>query len=362
MSFAHQRRTGLGVILTLCLGCPLHAAVVPTMLGDMVKAARLDRNGQEASAGSGSAAPWHDASPLPSIPSVRHVLVGAGKLPASLVRSASSLFPRATFHTAYGMTEACSSITFGLAGGAVPAESLALAWDHQRQLLEGLTAGECCEERRCNAKRVAASAAAMPVVLGMWEGAAVAVCAGGAGGDGGRGETPSGMPSHVVNVGFPPAGIEVRVVASDGASGAGVEGEVQVRGPNVTLGYARASSADGTGERQRETRRVPGSLALVMAAALCVCLHPTTALLRVPAPRSLVSNDRIYIIDCLPAPAALSVSRTPLTPEGWLQTGDAGVMSPSGRLWLVGRLKDVVRSGGENVHAGEVEEVLQRMR
>lgn len=36
-----------------------------------------------------------------------------------------------------------------------------------------------------------------------------------------------------------------------------------------------------------------------------------------------------------------------------------GALDSEGRLWLVGRLKDVIRSGGENVHASEVEAVLE---
>lgn len=36
-----------------------------------------------------------------------------------------------------------------------------------------------------------------------------------------------------------------------------------------------------------------------------------------------------------------------------------GHIDERGRLWLVGRLKDVVRSGGENVAVGEVEQVSQ---
>lgn len=49
-----------------------------------------------------------------------------------------------------------------------------------------------------------------------------------------------------------------------------------------------------------------------------------------------------------------------LSPDGWLRTGDLGWRDASGNCWLVGRLKDVIRSGGENVSAPEVERVLIR--
>jgi fatty-acyl-CoA synthase len=46
--------------------------------------------------------------------------------------------------------------------------------------------------------------------------------------------------------------------------------------------------------------------------------------------------------------------------EGWLHTGDLGVMDAAGRLRFSGRLKETFRVGGENVAPAEVEDVLHR--
>jgi fatty-acyl-CoA synthase len=46
--------------------------------------------------------------------------------------------------------------------------------------------------------------------------------------------------------------------------------------------------------------------------------------------------------------------------DGWLHTGDLGVMDADGRLRFLTRLKDVFRVGGENVAPAEVEDVLHQ--
>jgi acyl-CoA synthetase (AMP-forming)/AMP-acid ligase II len=47
-----------------------------------------------------------------------------------------------------------------------------------------------------------------------------------------------------------------------------------------------------------------------------------------------------------------------LPPGGFHDTGDLGFIDASGRLHLVGRMADVVKSGGYNVHPDEVERVM----
>jgi len=46
--------------------------------------------------------------------------------------------------------------------------------------------------------------------------------------------------------------------------------------------------------------------------------------------------------------------------DGWLRTGDLGQFDAAGVLHVVGRLKDVIITGGENVMAREVEDVLEQ--
>ena len=44
--------------------------------------------------------------------------------------------------------------------------------------------------------------------------------------------------------------------------------------------------------------------------------------------------------------------------DGWFPTGDLARLDDAGRLYLTGRLKDMIRRSGENIAAREVEEVL----
>lgn len=49
-----------------------------------------------------------------------------------------------------------------------------------------------------------------------------------------------------------------------------------------------------------------------------------------------------------------------LSPDGWLSTGDLGRLGADGRLEFLGRVKDIVRVGGENVSPAEIEDLLHR--
>ncbi|MAG57108.1 MAG: AMP-binding protein [Planctomycetes bacterium] len=48
-----------------------------------------------------------------------------------------------------------------------------------------------------------------------------------------------------------------------------------------------------------------------------------------------------------------------ITPDGWLRTGDLGIVDRDGALVIKGRIKELVIRGGENVFPGEVEDALR---
>lgn len=49
-----------------------------------------------------------------------------------------------------------------------------------------------------------------------------------------------------------------------------------------------------------------------------------------------------------------------VTPDGWVRTGDLGVMDHRGYCRIVGRCKDMIIRGGENLFPAEIEEILYR--
>ncbi len=49
---------------------------------------------------------------------------------------------------------------------------------------------------------------------------------------------------------------------------------------------------------------------------------------------------------------------TGLTEEGWFRSGDLARIDEDGYWWIVGRSKDVIISGGENIHPAEIENLL----
>jgi fatty-acyl-CoA synthase len=53
-----------------------------------------------------------------------------------------------------------------------------------------------------------------------------------------------------------------------------------------------------------------------------------------------------------------AATREAIDPSGWMHTGDLATMDGDGYVNIVGRIKDMIIRGGENVYPREVEELL----
>lgn len=107
--------------------------------------------------------------------------------------------------------------------------------------------------------------------------------------------TRLGDPNPLASIGYPPQGVEVRLVGEDGADvTTAATGELWTRGPNVMLGYYRDPE----------------------------------------------------------------LTAATITPDGWLKTGDLARAEPDGRLFIMGRKKELIIHSGFNVHPEEVEAAL----
>ncbi|KAH6827312.1 acyl-activating enzyme 14 [Perilla frutescens var. hirtella] len=173
-----------------------------------------------------------------AIESVVKILNGGGGLSAELIEEATKIFPRATIMSAYGMTEACSSLTF---------MTLYDPTEESRRCRRLPS----CDVERSNLSRGGG------------------VC-----------------------VGKPAPHVELKLRVDDSCDA----GRIMMRGPHTMLRYWGQS----------------------------------------PSIRSNSTN------------------------EGWIDTGDLGRIDGQGSLWLVGREKDRIKSGGENIYPEEVEAVLSQ--
>jgi acyl-activating enzyme 14 len=207
--------------------------IVPTMLADIVTYYNPSRS--------------KDGGLELCFPTVKKILNGAGSLSPQLLESAIELLPRAQFFSAYGMTEACSSMTFMVAydpmiGEGTPSirQKFTMALDNQ-DISRDHSVGVCV-----------------------------------------------GKPTPHVEIQIEPSNTflyenEVYNV-----------GNILTKGPHVMQKYWGQKEATA---------------------------------------------------------AAFSEN-------GWLNTGDAGWIDKEGRLWLLGRSKDMIKSGGENIYPSEVEKIL----
>ncbi len=199
-----------------------------------------------------------------ALPYVERVLVGAGGLGPEDVRRVRRMLPGAVVMTAYGMTEACSSMSYLTVAGRESG---------------GMDSNESNESNESNG------------------------------------------PGDAAYVGKVPGGIRVGVLSAQGTVLDNGRGELVTSGRHVFKSYF-----------------VPQPVSLPPGAA---DLTPQTSSRGRPEPEHFVLDFRDGSV--------------------WFRTGDVGIVHDN-KIWLCGRIKDVIKTGGENVHAAEVERVLAALQ
>ena len=76
-----------------------------------------------------------------------------------------------------------------------------------------------------------------------------------------------------------------------------------------------------------------------------------------PCPAQIKSNKKVWL-DLTWANELLKSSPTLIDSNRWYHTGDLATMDESGYIKIVGRLKDMIIRGGENVYPSEIENCL----
>jgi acyl-CoA synthetase (AMP-forming)/AMP-acid ligase II len=132
---------------------------------------------------------------------------------------------------------------------------------------------------------------------------------------------------------------------------------LQARMPDAMVsnnyGMTEAGSAYCIMPKGEAVKR-PGSVGLISPPAVVRIVGPDES----PLPADEVGEVRLQ----LPGKQREYFSDPEATAEtwrdGWLVTGDLGQLDTDGYLYIVGRSKDVIIRGGNNVHAADVEHVL----
>ena len=124
--------------------------------------------------------------------------------------------------------------------------------------------------------------------------------------------------------------------------------------PVASVGHLLAAERELPDDQQADLRATAG---IISFGVDCRVVEPDTT---TPVPRDGETSGELQ---CRGAWIAASYYHDPrsaesFTADGWLRTGDVAVMDPTGRIRLVDRTKDLIKSGGEWISSVELENEL----
>ncbi|GAA3564385.1 FadD3 family acyl-CoA ligase [Amycolatopsis ultiminotia] len=130
-----------------------------------------------------------------------------------------------------------------------------------------------------------------------------------------------------------------------------------VRRMRAELGFETVLTAYGLTEAVVVTMCRPGDDAGLVAATSGRATAGFEVALRAPAGEVVVRGPNV-MLGYLDDPEATAQA---VDGEGWLRTGDVGVLDEAGNLAITGRVKDMYICGGFNVYPAEIEHALAEL-
>ena len=102
--------------------------------------------------------------------------------------------------------------------------------------------------------------------------------------------------------------------------------------------------------------RKPGTVGVALPGQQVATMRPDSSFAAVGEPGEVVIRGANVMRGYLNRPKATAEAIV----DGWLHTGDVGVLDADGYLTIVDRIKDMIIRGGENIYPQEIESVLAR--
>ena len=102
--------------------------------------------------------------------------------------------------------------------------------------------------------------------------------------------------------------------------------------------------------------RKPGTVGVALPGQQVATMRPDGSFAAVGEPGEVVIRGANVMRGYLNRPGATAEAIV----DGWLHTGDVGVLDADGYLAIVDRIKDMIIRGGENIYPQEIESVLAR--
>ena len=124
----------------------------------------------------------------------------------------------------------------------------------------------------------------------------------------------------------------------------------------IIEGYGLTEGTCASAINPLDGLRKPGTVGVALPGQLVATMRPDGSFAAAGEPGEVVIKGPNVMRGYLNRPEATAEAIV----DGWLHTGDVGVLDADGYLRIVDRIKDMIIRGGENIYPKEIESVLCR--